>query len=53
MGQKREACKAGFNINEGPFCLALDKALGSFNVHRQAYYGGIFNGNHAHKCHKV
>ena len=53
MGQKREACKAGFNINEGPFCLAFDKALGSFNVHRQAYYGGIFNGNHAHKCHKV
>ena len=28
---------------------ALDKALSSFNVHRQAYYGGTFIGNHVHR----
>ena len=53
MEEKRDTCKVGFDIDEGPFCLALDKALGSIDVHRQVYYGGTFNGNHAHKCLKV
>ena len=40
-------------MDEGPFCQALDKALGALDVDRQAYYGGTFNGNQAHKCLKV
>ena len=32
---------------------ALDSALASFNVQRQAYYGGTFVGNHVHRCLKV
>lgn len=31
----------------------LDRALGSFNVHRQAYYSGTFVGNHVHRALKV
>lgn len=40
-------------MSEGPFVRSLDKALGVMNVHRQAYYGGTFIGNHVHKCLKV
>ena len=50
---KKEECKTEFDFEDGPFCLALEKALGTFYVHRQAYYGGTFNGNQAHKCLKV
>ena len=32
---------------------SLDTALQSFNVHRQAYYGGTFVGNHVHRALKV
>jgi hypothetical protein len=32
---------------------ALDGALKSFKVERQAYYGGTFVGNHVHKTLKV
>lgn len=49
----REECKEGFDIEDGPFCRALDMALEKFKVHRQAYYGGTFTGNHSHKCLKV
>ncbi len=35
------------------FVKALDRALASFNVQRQAYYGGTFVGNHVHRCLKV
>lgn len=38
---------------EGPFVEGLDKALASFNVYRQAYYGGTFIGNHIHRTLKV
>ena len=31
----------------------LDAALDGMHVHREAYYGGTFTGNHAHKCLKV
>lgn len=40
----------GFEKSDGPFVKALDKALASFNVERQAYYSGTFVGNHIHRC---
>lgn len=40
----------GFTKSDGPFVKALDKALASFNVERQAYYSGTFVGNHVHRC---
>lgn len=46
-------CQEEFDIEDGPFCRALDNALASFKVCREAYYGGTFTGNHAHKCLKV
>lgn len=30
-----------------------NEALEQFKVHREAYYGGTFTGNHAHKCLQV
>ena len=48
--QLRDLCNKGFEKSEGPFVRSLDKALGAMNVHRQAYYGGTFIGNHVHKC---
>ena len=45
--------KKGFNKEDGPFVRALDKALSSFNVQRQAYYSGTFVGNHVHRSLKV
>ena len=43
----------GFERDDGVFLKALDQALSSFNVERQAYYGGSFIGNHIHKALKV
>lgn len=43
----------GIEKSEGPFVKALDRALASFNVERQAYYSGTFVGNHVHACLKV
>lgn len=43
----------GFKIQDGPFVRTLDTALKSFNVHREAYYGGTFVGNHVHRTLKV
>ena len=43
----------GFKRDDGVFVKALDQALSSFNVERQAYYGGSFIGNHIHKALKV
>ena len=45
--------KQGFNKEDGPFVKALDIALQSFNVQRQAYYSGAFVGNHVHRSLKV
>lgn len=42
-----------FMKEEGPFVRALDKALQSFRVQRQAYYSGTFVGNHVHASLKV
>ena len=38
-----------FHKNEGPFVKALDTALASFHVQRQAYYSGTFVGNQSTK----
>ena len=43
----------GFEREEGIFVSALDKALKSFHVERQAYHGGSFIGNHIHRALKV
>ena len=40
-------------MEEGPFIIGLDRALKSFNVQREAYYGGTFVGNHVHRWVKV
>ena len=48
-----EVLDSGFHKEEGPFVKALDVALASFNVHRQAYYSGTFVGNHVHRTLKV
>lgn len=50
---KLEATKNKFHTEEGPFAKALDDALASFNVQRQAYYSGSFVGNHVHRALKV
>lgn len=47
------AQKKGLSRADGPFVRSLDSALESFNVHRQAYYGGTFIGNHVHRTLKV
>ena len=43
----------GFCKEDGYFVKALDEALCSFNVERQAYHGGSFIGNHIHRALKV
>ena len=43
----------GFKKEDGPFVRALEAALASFNVERQAYYNGTFVGNHIHTTLKV
>ena len=42
-----------FQVEDGPFIVALETTLKDMKVHREAYYGGAFTGNHAHKCLKV
>ena len=42
-----------FKKEDGPFVKALDNALASFHVKRQAYYSGTFVGNHVHRALKV
>ena len=45
-----DVCNKGFETNEGHFVHSLDMALASMNVHRRAYRGWTFIGNHLHKC---
>lgn len=42
-----------FAAKDGPFMQALEEALQSCGVERQAYHGGSFVGNHVHKCLRV
>ena len=53
LTQINKVCRKEFVKSQGPFVKSLDKALESFNVHRQAYYGGTFVGNHVHASLKV
>ena len=46
-------CGQVFPVEDDPFSLALDKTLKEMKVQREAYYGGTFTGNHAHKCLQV
>ena len=48
-----EQLGSGFTGTDGVFVKALDTALSSFNVQRQAYYGGTFVGNHVHSALEV
>ena len=53
MTSLEKVVEKGFDKSEGPFVKALDAALASFNVERQAYYSGTFVGNHVHRCLQV
>ena len=44
-----QKCAGVFPIEDGPFIVALDNTLKEMKVHREAYYGRTFTGNHAHK----
>ena len=37
-------------MHDGAFIRALEEQLGEMHVHREAYYGGTFTGNSAHRC---
>lgn len=51
--EKNEVLTKGFNKEDDTFVKALDEALASFNVERQAYHGGSFIGNHIHRALKL
>lgn len=53
IGDITRRLQGEFAKNDGPFVRALDNALESFNVSRQAYYGGTFIGNHVQRCLEV
>ena len=53
MQELDKSVKKKFTRSDGPFVRALDQALASFHVERQAYYSGTFVGNHVHSCLKV
>ena len=48
-----DKCKEGFPIYDGPFICCLNERLSEMNIHREAYYGGTFTGNNAHRFLKV
>ncbi|XP_072015499.1 uncharacterized protein [Amphiura filiformis] len=45
--------KHKLSTTSNPLLQKLDTTLASFKVRRQAYFGGIFNGNHVDKCLKA
>ena len=53
MQELDNTIKKTFTRSDGPFVRAIDQALASFHVQRQAYYSGTFVGNHVHSCLKV
>jgi hypothetical protein len=53
MQELDKTIKKTFTRSDAPFVRAIDQALASFNVQRQAYYSGTFVGNHVHSCLKV
>ena len=42
-----------FPLHDGPSVCALDKTLPDIGIEKQAYHGGLFIGNHIHKCCQV
>ena len=40
-------------MHDGAFIRSLEEELGQMHVHREAYYGGTYTGNNAHRCLKV
>ncbi|XP_071490789.1 uncharacterized protein [Diadema antillarum] len=42
--------RANFPIESGPVVCGVEKVLQDLSVHRQAYHGKSFVGNHIHKC---
>jgi hypothetical protein len=42
-----------FEEGNGPCNVTVEQQLNSLNVHRQAYHGGDFVGNHVDICLKV
>jgi len=48
-----EVIKQKFDPKDGPFFQCLSTALDKLHVHRQAYQGGTFVGNHVNKLLKV
>ena len=40
-------------VHDGAFIHSLEQELRGMHVHREAYYGGTFTGNSAHRCLKV
>ena len=42
-----------FAAKDGPFMQALENALESCGLEKQAYHGGTLVRNHVHKCLKV
>ena len=53
LSQINKVCQKEFVKSQVPFIRGLYKALGSFSVHRLAYYSGTFVGNHVHASLKV
>ena len=53
MEELKAVVSERFNLSEGPFFRRLHNTLQELEVHRQAYQGGIFVGNHVHKLLKV
>lgn len=53
INKQKAVINKGFSKEDGVFVQALDAALSSFNVERQAYHGGSFVGNHIHQALKV
>ena len=46
IDERKQLYRAAFDIDDGPFCCALDDALADCKVFREAYYGGTFAGSH-------
>ena len=49
-----EKCIAeGYKKSHGPFFISIGESLSQLHIHRQAYHGATFVGNHVHKMLQV
>ena len=51
--QEQSDGKTELEIGTGPIASSLDDVLKKHKIHRQAYHGKSFVGNHVSKCCKV